>query len=47
MQDMGAKTSGAVGLAGTKEKEITLAAAQQLADHLRKTGKVPRFDKVF
>ncbi|MBL81380.1 MAG: N-acetylmuramoyl-L-alanine amidase [Rhodospirillaceae bacterium] len=36
----GGKDPGAVGLAGTKEKEITLAAAQQLASELRKTGKV-------
>ena len=36
----GGKDPGAVGLAGTKEKEITLAAAQQLASDLRKTGKV-------
>ena len=34
------KRQGAVGLAGTKEKEITLAAAQQLASDLLKTGKV-------
>ena len=36
----GGKDPGAVGLGGTKEKEITLAAAQQLASELRKTGKV-------
>ncbi len=36
----GGKDPGAVGLAGTKEKEITLAAAKQLASDLRKTGKV-------
>ena len=36
----GGKDPGAVGLAGTEEKEITLAAAQQLAAELRKTGRV-------
>ena len=36
----GGKDPGAVGLAGTKEKEITLAAAQQLASDLRETGKI-------
>ena len=36
----GGKDPGAVGLAGTKEKEITLAVAQQLAADLRITDKV-------
>ena len=36
----GGKDPGALGKAGTKEKDITLAAALSLASHLKKTGKV-------
>jgi len=36
----GGKDPGALGRGGTKEKEITLAAAKQLASDLNKTGKV-------
>ena len=36
----GGKDPGALGRGGTKEKEITLAAAKQLAADLNKTGKV-------
>ena len=36
----GGKDPGAIGMGGTKEKEITLAAAQQLADHLQKNSEI-------
>ena len=36
----GGKDPGAIGLAGTKEKDITLAAAHELARQLRVTGRV-------
>ena len=36
----GGKDPGAIGKAGTHEKNITLAAAQELARQLTKTGKV-------
>ena len=40
MPDMGAKTPGRWDKEGQKEKDITLAAAKQLASDLNKTGKV-------